>query len=473
MTRRAAPGTGASTVAREFSSLVLARRLRQLAGPLSGARLCIAFSGGADSTALLAAAAALRGRHRCQVRALHVNHHLQPAATAMAAAAQATARRLAVPCQVVDAPVAVGRGVSPEAAARTVRYAALRSRLRAGEWLLLAQHQDDQVEALLLQLLRGAGVAGLAAMPAAAGPMLRPLLDTTRAQLLAYLRRKSLDWSDDPSNANERFGRNFLRLRVLPLLRERWPGLGVTISRSAALAAEARALLGERAAAQLQDAHVGAELSVCALRRLPLADRRNALRYWLELRGLPMPDQSRLQEIAGPMLRARADAQPCVRWPGGLVRRHGGLLNAALAPPGAAGAAGPVETGGPVRAPRVRLWNWLREPQLSLPDGAALELRSDPHGSLSRSALPATVRVVFRSADGTVAGRLGGRGLKRRLKSVSVQPWRRGTVPLIYAGRRLLAVGDCWQARELTTSVGAGAGARCRLHWRGGSASII
>ena len=444
---------------------MLARRLRQLAGPLSGARLCIAFSGGADSTALLAAAAALRGRHRCQVRALHVNHHLQPAAAAMAAAARATARRLAVPCQVVDAPVAVGRGDSPEAAARIVRYAALRSSLRPGEWLLLAQHQDDQVEALLLQLLRGAGVAGLAAMPAAAGPMLRPLLDITRAQLLAYLRRKSLDWSDDPSNANERFGRNFLRLRVLPLLRERWPGLGVTISRSAALAAEARVLLGERAAAQLQDAHVGAELSVCALRRLPVADRRNALRYWLELRGLPMPDQSRLQEIAGPMLRARADAQPCVRWPGGLVRRHRGLLHAAAAPPGAAGAAGAVE------APRVRLWNWLRQPQLSLPDGAALELRPDPHGKLWRGAVPATVRVVFRSADGTVAGRLGGRGLKRRLKAVSVQPWRRGAVPLVYAGRRLLAVGDCWQARELTAS--AGAGARCRLHWRAGSASII
>ena len=131
-------------------------------------------------------------------------------------------------------------------------------------------------------------------------------------------------WTDDPSNADERFGRNYLRRRVLPLLRERWPGLGVAISRSAALAAEAQQLLGERAAAQLLDAHDGAALSVSALRRLPDPDRRNALRYWLERRGLSMPDQRRLREIAGPMLAARHDAQPLVEWPGGAVRRHGG-----------------------------------------------------------------------------------------------------------------------------------------------------
>ena len=251
MTRRAAPASGAAPRRNSFSHLVLARSLRELAGPLSGARLCVAFSGGADSTALLAATAALSARYRCRARAVHVNHHLQPAAGAMARAARRTARSLGVSFSLIDAPVITVRGDSVEASARAVRYSALRGQLRDGEWLLLAQHQDDQVESLLLQLLRGAGIAGLAAMPARSGPLLRPLLSIPRAQLIAYLQGRALQWSEDPSNADERFGRNFLRRQVLPLLRERWPGLGVTIARSAALAAEAQQLLDERAATQL------------------------------------------------------------------------------------------------------------------------------------------------------------------------------------------------------------------------------
>jgi len=326
--RRVAPAAGASKAPRTFTSAWLGRRLRELAGSLRGARLCVAFSGGADSTALLAALAALRARGQFELRALHVNHHLQPGAAGFARAAKECARRLGVPCQVLDAPVKVPRGESPEAAARAARYAALRSQLHPGEWLLLAQHQDDQVETLLLQLLRGAGVAGLAAMPERAGNMLRPLLAVTRAQLLAYLRRQALTWCEDPSNADERYGRNFLRLRVLPTLRERWPALGTTICRSAALAAEAQQLLAARADEELQDALDGEALRVTVLRRLGAAARRNALRRWLELRGLPMPDQRRLQELTAPLLRARFDARPFIRWPGAVVSRRGDLLHA-------------------------------------------------------------------------------------------------------------------------------------------------
>jgi len=467
VTRRLAPAAGASAAQGGFNSAALATRLRQLAGPLTGAQLCVAFSGGADSTALLAAAAMLRQRYRCRVRALHVNHQLQPAARSMARAARATARSLAVPCRVIDAPVTVARGESPEAAARDVRYAALQAALRPGEWLLLAQHQDDQVEALLLQLLRGAGVAGLAAMPARAGCMLRPLLEFTRAQLLDYLRRRAIVWTEDPSNEDERFGRNYLRLRVLPLLRARWPGLGRAIGRSAGLAAEAQSVLAARAGAQLREAHVGTALSVPVLRRLPVPDRHNALRHWLELRQLPMPDQTRLQEIAGPMLRARDDAQPLVRWRGGLVRRHGGLLHAVAEPPPARAAAAPFQ------AQRALQWNWLQQPRLALPNGAALELCRDPRGALSRAALPARVTVAFRDVGGAVTGRVGGGRLKRRLKVAAPQPWQRGAVPLIYDGARLLAVGESWHAPELTGRAAVGGAARYRLRWHRAGASFI
>lgn len=459
MTRRAAPAGGASGAKQGFSPGALARQLTALAGPLRGARLCVAYSGGADSTALLAACAALRARHRLRLRAMHVDHRMQPAARTMALAARAAARRLAVPCRIIAAPVVVARGESPEAAARAVRYAALHANLQPGEWLLLAHHQDDQVEALLLQLLRGAGVAGLAAMPARAGTILRPMLQVPRAQLLAFLRARSLTWIDDPSNADERLARNFLRRRVLPVLRERWPGLGAALARSAALAAEARGLLAARAGAQLREAQVGAALAVSVLRRLPAADRHNALRCWLEQRGLPMPDQRRLLEIAGPVLRARADAQPSVRWSGALIRRHGDLLHASSdAPP-------PQLVARKGRAPRKLRWGWLQHPRLDLPDGTVLELRPDAHGSLARPALPREVTVAFRSADGTVAGRAGGRQLKRALREAAREPWRRAAVPLVYSGRRLLAVGDSWHAPQLAKDVAGTRTSRCRLRW--------
>ncbi len=466
MKREAAPAAALPAAGAAFSSKVLAQSLRRLIGPLAGARFCVAYSGGMDSTALLAACAQLRGRYRCRLRAIHVNHRLQPSAVSMAAASRAAARRLGVPCLIVNAPVIPARGDSIEAAARETRYAALRAALREGEWLLLAQHQDDQVESVLLQLLRGAGVAGLAAMASRNGPVVRPLLDVTREQLLRYLRARSIRWIEDPSNADERFARNYLRHRVLPLLRERWPGLGAAIGRSATLAAEAQQLLTERAAAQLQNAHDGAALSVSALRRLPEPDRRNALRHWLELRGLSRPDQRRLREISGPMLQARSDAQPAVQWSAGAVRRHGGLLYALpRLVPSAHGFADP--------SPRSLLWDWRRKPRLALPDGAWLELRDDPRGPWLRSALPARLRVGFRGADGKVGATPGGRRLKRVLQQSAVPPWSRSSVPVLFAGRRLLAIGDQWCATERPAPRASRRAQRCRLHLYHESAALI
>jgi tRNA(Ile)-lysidine synthase len=180
-----------------------------------------------------------------------------------------------------------------------------------------------------------------------------------------------------------------------------------------------------------------------------------------------MPDQSRLHEIAGPMLRARDDAQPLVRWRGGLVRRHGGLLHA-VAEPAGAGAVAAAE-----RGPATVQWHWLRQSRLALPDGAALELCPDPRGSLSRAALPARVTVAFRDGGDAESGPAGGRRLKRRLKAAATRPWRRGAVPLLYDGELLLAVGDSWHAPELTVRGAAAGASRCRLRWHRADASFI
>jgi hypothetical protein len=118
-------------------------------------------------------------------------------------------------------------------------------------------------------------------------------------------------------------------------------------------------------------------------------------------------------------------------------------------------------------------WQWLRQPRLTLPGGAALELCPDPRGALSRAALPARVTVAFRDVGGSAAGPAGGRRLKRRLKAAATRPWQRGAVPLLFDGARLLAVGDSWHAPELTVRAATDAAPRCRLRWRRADASFI
>ena len=383
----------------------------------------------------------------------------------MAAAARREARALGVACELVRAPVRVLRGESLEAAARTVRYAALQARLRQGEWLLLAQHREDQFETVLLQLLRGAGVAGLAAMPEVAGRQLRPLLNVGGAALRNYLQRRGLAWHEDPSNADERFDRNYLRRRLSPLITARWPAASQTVARSAGLAAEAQELLESLADRDLRAARDGAALQVAVLRRLKPAECRNALRRWLALKDLPLPDQRRLQEIAGPLLRARYDAQPQVAWPGAQVRRHRDLLYALPAPFGAAGNAMAVEAG--TSEVRPLLWDWRAQPRLVLPTGGSLRLHPERSGPLAVSALPTQFGIRFRLGGERVAARHGQQTLKRLLQEHHLPPWQRAAVPLLYSGQRLIAVADWWCEPGLLHGAAGStaAGPRARLRW--------
>jgi tRNA(Ile)-lysidine synthase len=412
----------------------------------------VAFSGGADSVALLAALATLRRPLRLRLRALHVNHHLQASADRWAREARQQAARLRVPARVLNVEVAITRGASVEAAARRARYAALAQALKPGEWLLTAHHREDQFETLLLQLLRGAGLAGLAAMPErsafAAGWLLRPLLPMAREELRAYLRRRRLGWSEDPSNADERFDRNYLRRQILPRLEARWPAAAVTAGRAARHAAEAQQLLDEWADAQLVDVLDGEALQVPALRRLMLPARRLLLRRWLRRCGLVPPDQVRLQEIAVGMLAARHDAAPAVRWDQAEVLRHGGHLYAhrPLPPP-----------------PLPQSWSWRREHWRQLPGAGRIGLVRDAHGPVQLDALPARFELRFRSGGERLPGAAGRGTLKDLLQQSGLPPWRRARLPLLYAGERLLAVADLWLAPELQAS--AQSKHRARLLW--------
>ncbi len=456
--------------------------------------LVVALSGGVDSTVLLAALAPVAG---LKVRALHVNHGIHPNAGAWSRHCRALGRRFGVGVRVLKTRVVHSPGESLEAAAREARYALLAGALEPGELLLTGHHADDQLETVLLQLFRGAGLAGLAAMPPiaafAGGWLARPLLSRTRAELEEWARGAGLSWVEDDTNADESLDRNYLRRRVLPLIRERWKGVGSAVSRSARHAAEGQRLLDAVARADVERASSGAELFVPTLRALQLDRRRNALRFWIGQSGARVPDTSRLEELAGRLMDARPDSNPSVTWGDVEVRRHADLLaitprvgrrrrgsesvdagdgrGSELGNTGEGRRRGP-QSAAPARrghdsagsdslsldiVPPVVEWSWKIAPRLALADaGGTLELKSDPHGPIDLDVIPEMVIVRRRQGGERLRPRRGGprRSLKSLLQESHLPIAQRGRLPLVFLGATLLAVGSLWVDESIQVTPG-------------------
>ncbi|MDO5288425.1 MAG: tRNA lysidine(34) synthetase TilS [Pseudomonadota bacterium] len=264
--------------------------------------LAVALSGGADSTALLLACA----RHwPGQVQAWHVHHGLQAAADDFESHCTALCARLGVPLHVRRVQAAHAPGQSPEDAARRARYEAfdafaLDSQAQAAiKTVVIAQHADDQVETLLLALSRGAGLPGLAAMPAhwrrGAVAYGRPLLAVPGAAIRAWLRAQGQGWVEDPSNAHERYTRNRIRAHLLPALQAALPAFRATFARSAAHAAQAQALLHEVAVQDLADC--GVPPAIARVQGLSPARQANVLRHWLRSVHGTTPSSAQLQAL--------------------------------------------------------------------------------------------------------------------------------------------------------------------------------
>lgn len=404
----------------------LAAQLLQTLAPWRNAPAWhVAFSGGLDSTVLLHLLASLANIP--PLRAVHVHHGLQTAADAWPEHCQSICDSLGVPLQVMR--VQVQPGASLERAARDARYQAFAEVLGAGEVMLTGQHRDDQAETLLFRLLRGAGVRGLAAMPArrplAGGHLVRPLLDASRAELEVYAQEHQLKWIEDPSNADPRFSRNYLRHRVLPVLAERWPQALSSLARSADHLSEAQGLLDElalldRAAADQPSPFPWLplpSLALAPLRELSDARQRNALRHWLNpLTRLPDSDHW----ASWHSLRdAKADAQPLWRLADGELHRCGDRIWW-----------------------MPSSWSTFSDADLSWPDPQKpLELPGN--GQLRFIGKAPGGPLVIRYRQGgemiEVPGR-GRRDLKRLLNERGVPGFVRGRLPLLYQGEQLLAV---------------------------------
>jgi len=432
-----------------FTNEVLLERLRALEETAAPARFLVAFSGGMDSTVLLHALAASREQHGKPVIGVHINHGLHAEADNWDRHCREVAADFCVPYIGRKVHVAEDAGSGLEAAARAARYAALLQLVRDGDWLLSAHHEDDQAETLLLNLLRGSGLAGLAGIAAlqkfGPGSLLRPLLGIPGSALHDYAREYELKWIEDPSNQDTRFDRNYLRRQVLPLLAARWPAVAARFRQSAELASESSQLLADLADLDLQQLGGPARLSVAALAELSLARQRNVLRRAIRLCGLPPAPATRLYQAVHELIPARSDAQPLVDWPGAELRRYRDQLYV-LAPAEA-------ETSATQRCLSDR------HSRVDLgPGQGELTLVNDIAGGISRDAVTAGLEVRYRAGGEEIrpSGRRHTRKLKKLLQDEGVVPWMRQRLPLLFAGDRLVAVADLCIADEYAARQGWG-----------------
>ena len=404
------------------------------------ARLVLGLSGGLDSVVLLELLRRLAGPLDFKLSCVHVDHGISPNARRWAAFCVRKCKRLAIPLAVHVVDVAAYRAEGLEAAARRSRYEVYAR--QDADFIVLAQHLDDQAETLLLQLLRGAGVKGGAAMPllraqgrsktgkpARPPAILRPMLKLSRPQIAAYAKAHRLKWVEDESNTDIRYDRNFLRHEVLPVMARAFPAYRATLARAAGHLAEASQILDEVAEMDAVLAVAGNTLALAELKRIGPARAKNLLRWLLAQRGAAAPESDRLEEALRQLLQARDDASVQVVLGPCELRRYGGY--ACLLRP-------------LVRVPAKLRRDWDGKRAWPLPElGGTLQFARHRGSGLDCARVGGHgLNVRLRQGGEKLRLQPGGasRSLKNLLQEARVPPWERERLPLIYCADTLVAV---------------------------------
>ncbi|NNJ91390.1 MAG: tRNA lysidine(34) synthetase TilS [Gammaproteobacteria bacterium] len=400
--------------------------------PVNG-RLIVAYSGGCDSTVLLHVLASHYPSGK--ILAVHINHNLQADSDMWEQFCQSAVTNLEVEYQSISLSLgALNSNIEEQA--RIQRYQSLSLLMSKGDALLTAHHQDDQAETFMLQLLRGAGLKGLSAMAEVSnfppGKLFRPLLNFSREQIEDYAKLHDLKWIDDPSNADDRFDRNFLRHQVMPLLESRWSAAKQTIARSAENCREAAMMIDDISVNDLFDS-IGAykhSLSISKLREFPEARRHALVRAWVEENDFPLPDRNTTRTICSDFINLRQDAQPLLNWSYVQLYRFDDylyLIGSSL-----------LDQIDSVK-PSV---NSLRRGKIELPYPCG-KLRVELLPGVSDERL-ADAEVCFRQQGQTVnlKNRRGSRKLKKLLQEWHVPPWMRNFVPIIHVNGQCQTIAD-------------------------------
>jgi len=422
--------------------------------PPETGRLLIAYSGGLDSHVLLHLMREFTRQTSgvSRLLALHVNHGLNPRAAEWSAHCQAVCQQWQIELRQIELDARAPKGESQEAWARKLRYQALQQFVEPRDVLMTAHHQDDMAETLLIQLFRGSGPAGLAAMPVkidfGQGWHYRPLLSYTRNQLKEYAQQHQLNWIEDDSNLDDKYDRNLIRNTILPAIRQRWPAISQTLHRASGLQAQAASLLEQLATMDLQTCTTGSGkyLRVSSLIQLSNERAANVLRYWIRTQGFTVPSARQLAEIFSGVIQASQDTSPCVSWFGTQLRRYRDYLFITAPLPA------PPEPG--------LEFKWDLNNQCNLILGKLKAERSKGDTALSVSTDTLTVR--FRRGDETI--RLAGHHhqLRKLYQQYGVAACYREFVPLLYSDNTLVAIPGMVIADEFRAGINE---AGWILHW--------
>src|SRR3990167_1927919 len=402
----------------------------------------LGYSGGLDSHVLLALCAEYHRMTPIQLNVIHINHGLHHHATSWAlhCAKECETYGFKYIERVIQ--LKFNSGDSLEAVARHERYTTFASYMNEGDVLLTAHQQDDQAETVLLQLLRGAGLKGLAAMPAInsfrSGFHARPLLNFPRAVLQAYAKQHQLSWIEDPSNDDTRLTRNYIRKEILPRLKNRWPSATNLLARSASHCSEAQVLLEEIIVIEWLKV-IGSRVNTLSVKKLLYLDKakqRLVLRAWFNRLGHPMPDMKKMTSICESVLPAKNDRMPCIRWQQTELRRYRDdlyLIPRLL----------------PHDSCQVVDWG-LTQPLLLPGLGELCASLAEGYG------LRADIKhVSLRFRCGGEVYCLGKRGrhyLKNLFQEWKVPPWERNRIPLIFVVEQLVMVLGYYLAEEFAAT---------------------
>ncbi|MCW9047496.1 MAG: tRNA lysidine(34) synthetase TilS [Gammaproteobacteria bacterium] len=414
----------------------LIQQLNQLAEQYKIKTWCLAYSGGVDSQVLLH----LLYLSKLNVKAIYIDHGLQRQSADWANHCFQQCEQLGITFQIIKVDASAQRGESPEAAARSARYAALKKCIQNNDCLLTAQHQDDQTETILLQLLRGAGAAGLSGMPEIArfgsGWHARPLLSISQKQITDYAELNNLSWVEDPSNQQVNYDRNYLRHSVMPQLKQRWPSLNKTLSVFASQQAENAQLLNVLAESDLNLSMIDeSRLDINQLTKLDDARLRNALRYWLKFINKPMPSRAVLEQVVLQIKNNSHDSAVLVSWANVEIRCFRNELFCLQK----------------LSHDAAQVFNWDLQDDLHL-SSIEKKLRvkktntNNEQFVLDASLLKLPVTVRYRQGGERIkpAGRNATHDLKSLFQESAVPAWQRDRIPLIYIGDELVAVVGYW-----------------------------
>ena len=405
--------------------------LRSALTSKSPPNLLLAYSGGVDSCVLLHALLQAQKRLNFNLQAMHVHHGLSPNADNWAAFCAKTCAAYQVPLEVVKVTLDKVAGLGVEAAAREARYQSLFQ--SNADYILLAHHQDDQAETLLLQMLRGAGLKGLSSMAGydASRHLLRPLLDISRLTIEDYAKSAQLTWIEDESNLDTRYDRNYFRHKVMPVLKARFPSASETLARSASHMAEAASLLDELAQMDALACVSDYRMNIEQLSTLNLLRAKNLFRWWLSNLGFLAPSKDKLDDMLRQLMNAGADAGIKIildKANDSYLRRYQGFAY--------------IETNHSDYASYIAMV-WQGEDALTMPDGTLLLFERKQGQGLAVDRLGGhKLRIANRHGGERFKPDLARptRTLKHLLQEANMPPWLRKRLPLVYLNDTLAVV---------------------------------